>query len=139
MRKSVPCSFCGKPCLARAVVVLGSGGIEPCHDSCGKRHITRKATAAERAAILAPVPAEEYWTTKDGHRIAVGEMNESHVRNALRMVLRKVRRARQRQRLQEEMIAWLRNAPDESNFWDNDESGIALGDELAFNKFDREH
>ena len=34
---------------------------------------------------------EEYWTTKDGKKIAVGDMDEQHVRNALRMVLRKKR------------------------------------------------
>ena len=34
---------------------------------------------------------EEYWTTKDGEKIAVGDMDEQHVRNALRMVLRKKR------------------------------------------------
>jgi hypothetical protein len=33
-------------------------------------------------------PKEEFWTTCDGTRIAVGDMDEGHVRNALRMVLR---------------------------------------------------
>ena len=37
---------------------------------------------------------EEYWTTKDGKRIAVGDMDEQHVRNALRMVLRNRREER---------------------------------------------
>jgi hypothetical protein len=117
-RKSVPCCFCKRPCLATWV----ADG-EPCHTSCAvtQRCKVRKATAAERAAILVPVPVEEYWTTREGRRIAVGAMAESHVRNALRMVLRNLRRARQRQKLQAEMIAWLRSAPDDSNFWDNDE------------------
>jgi hypothetical protein len=38
-----------------------------------------------------PAPAElndEYWTTQDGRRIAVGEMNVEHLRNVLRMILR---------------------------------------------------
>jgi hypothetical protein len=33
-----------------------------------------------------PAPAElndEYWTTQDGRRIAVGEMNVEHLRNVL--------------------------------------------------------
>jgi hypothetical protein len=41
-----------------------------------------------------PAPAElndEYWTTQDGRRIAVGEMNVEHLRNVLRMMLRKRR------------------------------------------------
>lgn len=35
---------------------------------------------------------DEMWTQKDGTRIAVGEMSETHVRNALRIVLRNERR-----------------------------------------------
>ena len=31
---------------------------------------------------------DEIWTMKDGTKIAVGDMSESHVRNALRMVIR---------------------------------------------------
>lgn len=34
---------------------------------------------------------DEIWTTKDGRKIAVGDMDEQHVRNALRMVIRKRR------------------------------------------------
>jgi hypothetical protein len=32
--------------------------------------------------------ADEIWTTRDGQKIAVGDMDEQHVRNALRMILR---------------------------------------------------
>jgi len=32
---------------------------------------------------------DEFWTMRDGTKIAVGDMSESHVRNALRMVIRK--------------------------------------------------
>jgi hypothetical protein len=42
-----------------------------------------------------PAPVElndEYWTTRDGRRIAVGEMNVEHLRNVLRMILRYRRR-----------------------------------------------
>jgi hypothetical protein len=39
---------------------------------------------------------DEYWTTRDGRRIAVGEMTEEHVRNTLRMILRKRRRISER-------------------------------------------
>jgi hypothetical protein len=42
-----------------------------------------------------PAPAElddEYWTTQDGRRIAVGEMDVEHLRNVLRMILRNRRR-----------------------------------------------
>jgi hypothetical protein len=34
---------------------------------------------------------EEYWETKDGKKIAVGDMKEDHVRNVLRLILRKKR------------------------------------------------
>ena len=32
---------------------------------------------------------EEFWTTKTGERIAVGDMDEDHVRNVLRYLIRK--------------------------------------------------
>lgn len=32
---------------------------------------------------------EQYWTTLDGTKIAVGDMSESHLRNTLRMIIRK--------------------------------------------------
>jgi hypothetical protein len=34
---------------------------------------------------------DEIWTTQDGRRIKVGDMTEEHVRNALRLVLRRIR------------------------------------------------
>ena len=35
---------------------------------------------------------DEVWTTKDGRELKVGDMNEHHVKNALRMVIRRERR-----------------------------------------------
>lgn len=34
---------------------------------------------------------EEYWVTREGARIAVGSMSEEHVKNALRMLIRRDR------------------------------------------------
>lgn len=34
---------------------------------------------------------EQYWTTKDGRKIAVGEMTLEHLRNVLRMLIREDR------------------------------------------------
>lgn len=34
------------------------------------------------------VPKEEVWTTKEGIDFRVRDMNESHVRNTLRMIIR---------------------------------------------------
>lgn len=42
-----------------------------------------------------PPDRDEIWTMKDGTKIAVGDMEERHVRNALRMVIRTARRRRQ--------------------------------------------
>lgn len=39
---------------------------------------------------------DEIWTTKDGTKIAVADMDEEHVRNVLRMLLRKARLKRER-------------------------------------------
>lgn len=36
---------------------------------------------------------EEYWTKRDGTKIAVGDMDVEHLRNTLRMILRQRRRA----------------------------------------------
>lgn len=38
---------------------------------------------------------DEIWTTKDGQKIAVGDMDEGHVRNALRLMLRNKRKDRE--------------------------------------------
>ena len=35
---------------------------------------------------------DEIWTTRDGRKIAVGDMSEDHVRESLRMILRQKRR-----------------------------------------------
>ncbi len=34
---------------------------------------------------------EQYWTTKDGRKIAVGDMTLEHLRNVLRMLIREDR------------------------------------------------
>jgi hypothetical protein len=49
---------------------------------------------------------DEMWTTQDGRKIAVGDMEESHVRNVLRMILRKRRERfdRHMAALEQEMI-----------------------------------
>jgi hypothetical protein len=39
---------------------------------------------------------DEMWTMRDGTQIAVSDMEESHVRNALRMVIRHDRRRKER-------------------------------------------
>lgn len=39
---------------------------------------------------------DEIWVTKDGRKIAVSDMSENHVRNALRMILRNARKKRER-------------------------------------------
>lgn len=42
---------------------------------------------------MTPAPKrDEMWTQKDGSKIAVGEMTETHAKNALRMILRNERR-----------------------------------------------
>jgi len=35
-----------------------------------------------------------YWTMKDGQKISVDDMDEQHVRNSLKMVLRKLAKAK---------------------------------------------
>jgi len=34
---------------------------------------------------------EEYWTTKNGDNLAVGDMDEEHVKHCLRMMIRRDR------------------------------------------------
>lgn len=46
---------------------------------------------------------DDIWTTRDGREIAVGDMDEDHVRNALRMVLR--RRREKREQVMEGLFA----------------------------------
>lgn len=50
---------------------------------------------------MATTPKEEFWTCKDGRRLAVGEMDVDHLRNVLRMVLRNRRRLREERARQE--------------------------------------
>lgn len=52
-------------------------------------------TPALRLALgnLSPYP-DETWVTLDGRHLLVGEMDEAHVRNALRLVLRRRREVR---------------------------------------------
>lgn len=38
-----------------------------------------------------PKPDDEIWTTRDGRKIAVGDMTEEHARNTLRLVIRRIR------------------------------------------------
>lgn len=53
----------------------------------------RQSNSTEAPTPSAP-PGDEIWTTRDGRRLLVGEMDEQHVRDALRMVLRNARRRR---------------------------------------------
>ena len=46
--------------------------------------------------VSPPVPNEELWAPRGRTAMRVGDMDERHVRNALRMVIRKRREARQR-------------------------------------------
>lgn len=41
---------------------------------------------------------DEIWTTRDGRKLKVGEMEEAHVRDALRMVIRRARKREERAR-----------------------------------------
>jgi hypothetical protein len=50
---------------------------------------------------------DEIWTCRDGRKIPVGEMFEDHVRNALRMILRK------RRKLAVQLIAKPENEPED--------------------------
>lgn len=50
---------------------------------------------------------DEIWTQKDGTKIAVGDMTEEHVRNALRMILRKAR-----QRVEADLFDFELERPD---------------------------
>jgi hypothetical protein len=41
-------------------------------------------------------PYDELWTTRDGRKIPVADMDVDHLRNALRMMIRTARRAKRR-------------------------------------------
>lgn len=49
-----------------------------------------------------PPDDDEVWVCRDGRRIPVSEMTPGHAKNALRMILRTMRR---RQQLQRDLIA----------------------------------
>tara|TARA_R110000764_G_scaffold139641_3_gene227715 strand:+ start:963 stop:1178 length:216 start_codon:yes stop_codon:yes gene_type:complete len=49
---------------------------------------------------------ELYWTTKDGTRILVDDMTESHLRNALKMIIRRINQEKQIRRKQESMQSY---------------------------------
>jgi hypothetical protein len=40
---------------------------------------------------VVPHAAEELWVTKDGRRMKIGEMKESHAKHALAMIMRNLR------------------------------------------------
>lgn len=44
---------------------------------------------------------DEIWITKDGSKIAVADMTENHAKNALRLLLRKIRQVRQKQTIED--------------------------------------
>jgi hypothetical protein len=89
----------------------------------------RTSGPALRGALLnLPAEPDETWTTADGRVLAVGQMDEAHARNVLRMLLRKRRRrierlraeladARRRQALRR-LIAAL--PADEDVWWGDD-------------------
>lgn len=87
---------------------------------CGQRHlgaVTYQAPPGE-----AP-PDDEIWTMRDGTQIAVRDMDENHVRNALRMVLRKAREAQQRQQfLQRSDLADDYASHDDNRYGDHGDS-----------------
>lgn len=64
----------------------------------------RKAPAPAPAPTPVKIEVrEEYWTQKNGQRIAVGDMDETHVRNTLRMILKHARIRRERRELDERL------------------------------------
>lgn len=59
-----------------------------------------KRKLPEPVITLTPVTSglpsrDEYWRQKDGSMIAVGDMDDQHVRNTLRLILRHARRRRE--------------------------------------------
>lgn len=54
-----------------------------------------KQQEKDMAEYPIPLTEEETWITQDGRRMLVGEMTESHVRNALRWLIRKNRAPRE--------------------------------------------
>ena len=58
-------------------------------------------------------PPDEVWKTKDGREIKVGDMHEEHVRNALRLVLRRRRQGLANPRLKAAVLAVLQELADD--------------------------
>jgi len=56
---------------------------------------------------------EEYWIKENGNKIAVGDMDIEHLRNALRMIIRKHRRLRKNigDEMQWEKDFWQEESP----------------------------
>jgi hypothetical protein len=50
---------------------------------------------------------EEVWTCQDGRKVPVGEMDEAHVRDVLRMVIRRARKGEQRRKEKARVVAYL--------------------------------
>lgn len=50
---------------------------------------------------------EEYWTTKDKRVIAVGEMSEAHVKNCLRILIRRLREIEKQEELDDNVGSFL--------------------------------
>lgn len=72
-----------------------------------------------------PPDNEEIWTTKDGREIPVGEMDVEHLRNTLRMLIRKGRERREKKllaKLYEDLPV-----PDESFYERPDNHAILAG------------
>jgi hypothetical protein len=65
---------------------------------------------------------DEMWIARDGRKLLVGEMDEDHVRNALRMILRARRRAKQLHQLQKSLDFFRKLADelDDDRIWGND-------------------
>ena len=81
-----------------------------------RKHEYPKTTELVRVPV-----AEEIWTTLDGRHLAVADMSEDHVRNALRHVIhtsrytglyREMRRMGSMTDLQIDLHEWMYNAID---------------------------
>lgn len=70
--------------------------------------------------------SDEIWTTRDGREISVGEMDEEHVRNVLRMLLRKTRKIRERRLAQ--LIEKTDGLPLDESFYERPDNRQLLVD-----------
>jgi len=60
-------------------------------------------------SLLIPKVKDEVWTTKNGTEIEVKDMSEDHVRNTLRLIIKKIRiqeAFRNREPLHEDYWEW---------------------------------